>query len=245
MKIRLLALLSVSLPVLVSQTVFASGTYTYTYRIPIAGLMAAAAPVAPSTVGDGVSKAGACATGAATNCAVFALASSSGVSLSGGNQTASSTGSFSYVTSNTCRSSGKWYIEFTRTAESSPANFVIYGEKSSGSTYTTANDAPYQVSDNSGTGYYDLTGEVRNGASSSVGNLGTVPLGGTLGVALNADAGIVTYLYAGQSVTVTGVVTSNGVCPSVGYMHAGGVKLNAGQASFAMPAPAGYNEGMW
>lgn len=221
-----------------------SGTLTVvtgagTYTASLSGT------AAPSTVGDGVSNTGACTGGAVAGCAVFSAATSSGVSLSGGNRTVASSGSFSYATSNTCRSSGKWYFEFTRTSESSPASYIIYGEKSAQSTYTTGNYAPYQVSDNSGTGYYDLTGDVRNSASANVGNLGNIPVGGTLGVAINADAGVVTYMYGGKSVTVSGVVSSNGLCPSVGYMHSGTVTLNAGQSNFVMAPPAGYNMGMW
>jgi hypothetical protein len=240
-----LTLLAAALSLCATQV---SATSLYSFRLYSQGVRATAQQAAvtyPSTVGDGLSKIGACASGAQTTCGAFAAANSSGVSLSGGNRTATSIALYSYVTSNTCKSSGKWYVEFTRTQESNPASFIMFGEKSYSSTYTTANNAPYQVSDNSGTGYYNATGDVRNSASNNAGNLGIIPVGGTLGMAIDADAGKVTYLYNGQSVTVTGVVTSNGVCPSAGYMHSGAVTLNMGQSNFVMAPPVGYNMGMW
>lgn len=246
-----------ALPALALALVFGSGhaqATMYQLRAFVSGLKAPAQqppeiptpPSGPSLVGDGVSKAGACATGA-LGCATWSLSESKNVSVSGENLIVALTGgTTAEAVGSIIKTDGKWYWELTIAPASTGVS--IAAGVMEGSYAPTGN----WVTDTLAT--WVKFAEMRN-CSASVG--GGAYMGGTwntiagdvLGYALDMPNRTLTIYKNG---TLLGVLCSNlpaAVKPFSSYGSGVQTTLlleaNFGQAPFKHPVPVGYNAGLW
>lgn len=213
-----------------------AGTPLYTVRVPIHGMAGPAA----ATPGDGTSKAGACASGAASTCASF-----------GGSLTVTVDATHPVYTSSTCKTSGKWYFEYTPTVYSGNPLIretlvgVTNGVAGSAGNGVT-NAATYAIGVYAT--YYNKS--TRN-SESSIANSTAYSMGETVGVAVDLDAKTLTLYRAGNP---NGVVYSGmpvgSFCPVVvqtasAFSNTATSMFNFGQSNFAFAVPTGYNRGVY
>lgn len=225
----------------------------YQYRNPAPGLAPAQTqappPVVLSSVGDGISKAGACVTGAATGCATWGPLSHA-VTLSNAQlsaRLANPVGTSSSVAlASVSKTSGKWYWELTYNSASIGSAPVL--GLAAPSVKTTLNWPAYAQSL-----WVDYTGStlcgITWGTYSSQAAKWALAKGDVLGLALDMDARSVSWYRNGDLI---GVMCSNlpsAVVPFSGYGNSTAnwvqIDANFGQAEFKYPVPAGYNAGLW
>lgn len=195
-----------------------------------------------SGIGNGVSRNGACAVGAASGCAAFP----------GGSLQVTASGSIA-VAANVCKSSGKWYFEMTPTQLSgnassrallagwaaTPAGPQLTGNGITGSgTYAVENDQVWGI------------GATRNGETLI--NKTAIAKLAPIGYAFDADAGTLSVYNGGKSayaVIYTGMARGN-YCPvalATGALNnnTSSGAFNFGGSTFAYPVPTGYHAGVW
>lgn len=218
---------------------------SYQYRMPVPGLTVNAVPppAAPAlpTVGDGVSKAGACASGAATGCAIWNGADGN-LALSGANLVATCTANgWRGQRATISKSSGKWYWEVsflqltgssTALGAQTPDGSVAAGYIMSPGQYLWWPDAYY----------------LANGAFTTASARSAWAVSGrqaTIGVMLDMDLKTIIFSQGDNTLASVPVVQSalapSGWCASSGNT----ITANFGQATFQYPVPAGYNAGLW
>ena len=129
-------------------------------------------------------------------------------------------------------SSGKWYWEVTYTA----GTYAVIGVSRPGVSTTS-----YLGSTTDGWGYFDIDGNKYNGTSSAYGD--SYSVGDTIGVALDLDAGTLTFYKnnTSQGIAFTGL--TGPLTP--GFGDAGGsavpaINANFGQRTFVYSPPTGY-----
>lgn len=201
---------------------------------------------APSFVGDGVSKAGACASGAVINCATWDPASitTSNLVLSANKlKVASTTKGFGSVRATVAKSSGKWYWEYRVAATGS--NNALGGVANAVTTlypgHTTAGAYGIGYSALSGHGYknaFNIENGAKGGAPYSAADV--------IGVASDMDSNTVTFYKNG--VKQFSAITSHEIAfyaSAAPYDLNNAISANFGQQNFAYPVPAGYNMGLW
>lgn len=246
-----MTLLKATFVLLLSFSAAGAGANSYVYRQPVSGLSPAATPATPapppaSPTGDGVSQAGACASGAASGCiswdstGVSPLITVSGtppldlsISNCNGSNACTVRGTKSYTT-------GKWYWEVTFTAVTSGFGGVLVG----------LSQPTGRLNDNTSIYFYtNDTGRAYNGNTSlALTNQGLTAVGDVLGFALDMDARTLAVTRNGKplfNTTVPAGLTS--VTPAAGdeWYLSHSLRANFGQSSFANPVPAGYNAGLW
>ena len=261
MKPNLLKPIVAALAVALSSAAMAAPT-SYHLRQFVPGLSAPtssvpAAPATPSAVGDGTSKAGACASGAATGCATWGSNFYTGNTFSADYLTVTQLGGVDYGTRATKTvSSGKWYWEITVGAQTGTANTKVAAligveslERIAGSWSGTSGNGKIWA------GY---TGFYYSCASTWLWPvMKTQPrfyVGDVVGVALDMDNHTL-------ALTLNGSALSNSaggeplcsnlygtVVPLLG--NGGGItsfsaSANFGQSAFRYAVPAGYNAGLW
>lgn len=201
---------------------------------------------APSFVGDGVSKAGACASGAVSNCATWDPASitTSNLVLSANNlKVASTKTGFGSVRSTVAKSSGKWYWEYRVAATG--YNNAIVGVANSVTTlypgHSTAGAYGIGYAASNGQGYrngFTIANGATGGAAYSAADV--------IGVASDMDSSTVTFYKNG--VKQFSARTSHKIAfyaSAAPYDLNNAISANFGQQNFAYPVPAGYNMGLW
>lgn len=234
----------------------ASAAPTYQFRQHATGLTvpaspvppepaAPAAPVTPSAIGDGVSKAGACASGV-TGCATWSATAQVGTSLSADALTATvASGSTNYASATRGISIGKWYWE-VKVGGSSPLIGMLSSAfpATAGVSLYSSPTYLYGSYTNGGTSYRALC----HGKADTTGtSTYSVRSGDTIGYAADRTAGTLTMYRNG---TLAGVICSNLSDTAFPVVSNGGggahvFTVNFGQADFKYPVPAGYNAGLW
>jgi hypothetical protein len=130
-------------------------------------------------------------------------------------------------------SSGKWYWEVT-TVQVNPSNEVLHGIATA-----QASMANYVGADAYGWCYYSASGnKINNGSSVAYG--ATYTNGDIIGVALDLDAGTVTFYKNGVSQGVAYSSLSGEFFPAVSGHNGNSVACNFGQRPFAYTAPSGF-----
>jgi hypothetical protein len=224
---------------------FAAQAATYEFRQAARGLVAAPPPPAPSSLGDGVAKAGACASGAQVGCIEWKTTGVSGaIVLSGSPVLKVSTGDCHGPVSCTVNgtksyTSGKWYWEYTLTKVEGQFIFGIAAPA------ITLNATPTVFYYTAGAGQFRV-----GNAQVPATNMGHA-LGDVFSFALDLDGRTVTVMRNG--VLVKSAVLPTGlkaVTPAVGedwYSNPDANRLTAnfGQRAFSYPVPVGYNAGLW
>lgn len=239
MKPNLLKPIVAALAVALGSAAFAAPTYQL--RQHVAGLsalgvstQATSAPPPPSAVGDGTSKAGACASGA-VGCATWAgsLYDLNRVLSADGLTVSSSAGTIN-TSSTVGKSVGKWYFEVT-----TPAQGITLGV----CRVDLGSYSPHGVNCYGGDGYWWYSS-----GNSSRTNMSWYGMS-VLSVQLDLDSHTATFLRNNSAFktvslppgtwtpVINGSAQSNpAVFPAVG---------NFGQSNFQYPVPAGYNAGLW
>lgn len=225
----------------------------FEYRVPIRGLALGAdtpAPVVLPPVGDGVSKAGACASGAASGCAVMTPTTS--YSVTGDGLTVAFEGNFvtSAAKATVSKTSGKWYWEVTTHSPSTsygaiglvlstlPANAtnVCFGCAAG---YFTGPTAPYLA--------LYLGAYAGRALPLEIIKTGEYSAGAVAGFALDLDNGTLAVTLNGESRWKLSGIPAGGWVPvvstgsSIRHSHT----FNFGQSNFKYPVPAGHNAGLW
>ncbi|POZ62964.1 hypothetical protein [Chromobacterium alticapitis] len=195
-----------------------------------------------SGIGNGFSRSGACASGAASGCASF----------SSGTLQVTASGSAA-VAANVCKSSGKWYFEMTPTQLSgnaasrallagwatNPPGPQLTGNGITGSgTYAVENDQAWGI------------GSTRT-AETLINKTAIAKLA-PIGYAFDADAGTLSVYNGGKApyaVIYTGMARGN-YCPAALatgalYNNTSSGAFNFGGSNFAYPVPAGFHAGVW
>lgn len=246
MKPNLLKPLVATLAVVLSAAALAAPT-SYHLRQYVPGLTAIgsgdatpAAPTAPSMVGDGVSKAGACASGAATGCAswdstgkptsIAIEADFLSINTSG---TGAARGAVGKV-------DGKWYWEVQLLA---PSDSLLVGT----GTATLSLVNPFTATPPMWSWYSNKNPGNAKICSAWLGGSTVATTGDIVGVALDMPSHSVTFYKNGSPVvTCANVTASEAVFPVLG---SGGnpvsVRANFGQNNFQHPVPTGFNAGLW
>jgi hypothetical protein len=207
---------------------------TYIYRLPAKGLKLAAAVAPPaSPVGDGGSKSGACANGAATGCA------SSFTAHPG------ETGGIVTFLGPTSKGAGKWYWEVSVTAVG-----VIPGMI--GVAAINPGNGNYIGNTPQGLDYFGYNGTFHRAGNMADPAAAMFTTGDTIGVALDQGSRSVSFYkncIFQKTVTLPGTATA--LFPGYsGYSRnaAGGTQtdsmdFNFGVSNFNCAVPAGYNAG--
>lgn len=229
---------------------------SYLYRISQPNLKAAgSAPVDTGTayVGDGVSKAGACANGKA-GCVVLRRDDlMANVSLAPGFGTAdlhltgaNGWGGMMRATSPGL-SSGKWYYEMTYSA------FAGYGASTGGGIFPAGaaiqpgvayGGISYQVSSPSNGTFVEIFDRDPNSRLHWINPASPLPAAGqVVGIALDLDNRLITF-YAPIGTMGPYPVPAGAWVPAI-VTRSGGILMNFGQGNFTYPVPAGFNAGVW
>lgn len=197
------------------------------------------------TTGDGVSKAGACASGAATGCATWnsAKMATTSFTLSNSNLTytrgASSGWGFAMATVG--KSTGKWYWEVSPSKAGS-INTIV-GVATATSSTTVYPGSP----DTTGLGVYAYNGGVYRAGLGTGGSFASYTGGDVIGFAFDADVKSLRAYKNGTLVATYTYVTNVGALypAAAPFDAANSVTANFGQSSFKYAPPAGYNAGLW
>lgn len=201
---------------------------------------------APSFVGDGVSKTGACASGAVSNCATWDPASitTSNLVLDAEHLTVTAIKSgFGSVRSTVAKSSGKWYWEYRVAATS--ANNAFGGVANAVATLYPG----HATAGAYGVGYYAVNGGAYKNEFLIDNNLkggATYTASDTIGVAVDRDEKSVTFYKNGVFQFKANTPHEFSFYASAApYDLNNAVTVNFGQHDFTYPVPAGYNKGLW
>lgn len=164
--------------------------------------------------------------------------SDAGITLSNGNLTATASNVATYVTRSTIgKSSGKWYVEFLVSA--AITNSTSYGVKTSAEGLSQLVGATAN-----GYGYNDGGQKKNNGTDVAY---GTAPANGvTIGIALDMDAGQITFYRnnVSQGVAFTGLTGTFYFAFSSAF-GANAVVANFGATTMTYTAPSGFNQGLY
>lgn len=159
-----------------------------------------------------------------------------GVTLSGGDLTATIASGGNAVRSTISKASGKWYWELNQVDASDSMNGV-------GNASAVLNNPPGQ--DTNGWGYFFNGQQYNNAILTAYGSSFTN--GDVIGVALDADAGTVTFYknnVAQPTITLTGVSS-----PYFAMWGGGGascsVTANFGATALTYTPPGGFNAGLY
>lgn len=224
----------------------------FEYRVPIKGLTfseGAPAPEVLPAVGDGVSKAGACVSGAASGCAVMTPTTS--YSVTGDGLTVTFEGNFvtSAAKATVSKTSGKWYWEVTTHSPSTsgaiglvlstlPVNAanVCFGCSAN---YFTGPTAPYLA--------LYLGAYAGRALPLEIIKTGEYSAGAVAGFALDLDTGTLAVTLDGGPRWKLSDIPAGGWAPvvSTGSPFRHSHTFNFGQSNFKYPVPAGYNAGLW
>lgn len=197
------------------------------------------------TTGDGVSKAGACASGAATGCATWdsAKMATTGFTLSNGNLTYArgASSGWGMALATVGKSTGKWYWEVSPSKAGSINTVVgVATAASSLSTYPGG-------SGTTGLGVYAYNGNVYRSGMGTGGSFVLYTGGDVIGFAFDADAkSLSTYKNGTLVATYTYITSVGALLPAAAPFDASNsVTANFGQSNFKYAPPAGYNAGLW
>ena len=213
----------------------------YEYRVPVQGITLGTRNTAPpvlSPLGDGSSKAGACAAGTATGCLAYFTF------------TPTATG-YQTVLAAKGKSEGKWYWEATIDRLGSSYAIGVVGTAALGGVpnggYVGWDSVAFRGFDG---GLIRLTGLISGYGPDS----GRIPLqGDTIGIALDMDAQAITF-YKNCTAMTTALALPAGVpaqypaysgMPTVWQTTPETISFNYGTANFRCPVPSGYNAGFW
>ena len=197
---------------------------------PAVGNQAAPATPTPSAIGDGVSKLGACAAGAATGCASWDATGKLFINMASLGATRGTVG----------KADGKWYWEVELLA---PSDSLLIGT----GTIALSLANPFTATPPMWSWYSNKNPGNAKICSAWLGGSVVVTTGDIVGVALDMAAHSVTFYKNGNPVvSCSNVTTSEAVYPVLG--SGGGpisINTNFGQSNFQHPVPAGYNAGLW
>ena len=193
-----------------------------------------------SPLGNGVSTAGACASGAASGCASWNT-SPKGTNISLAGRTVNGSGYSAAAMANLGKSSGKWYWEIT--VNSALTMNVEVGVGNSSTSVNLALDTDGWIYYAWNGGFYSLG--TNTGGGSAFNTAGTV-----IGVALDATtAGSpVLYFYKNGVYQFSKTLSTSAVLyPAVGdgSTPTWSVTGNFGTTNFAYPVPSGFNAGVF
>lgn len=222
---------------------------SYHFRLHAPGLYASAlgaqaAPTipSPSAIGDGTSKAGACASGAAPSCASWdATGKPTSIVIEADFLSINKdTAGLGATRGTVGKVDGEWYWEVQLLA---PSDSLLVG------TGTTALSLvnPFTATPPMWSWYSNTNPGNAKICSAWLGGSVAATTGDIVGVALDMPSHSVTFYKNGSPVvTCSNVTTSEAVYPVLG---SGGnpisIKANFGQSDFQYPVPAGYNAGLW
>lgn len=162
----------------------------------------------------------------------------SGVTLSNGNLTATSSVTGGLVRSTISKSSGKWYWE--ETVVSTLTHEPVVGVANS-----TANLTLYLGGDINGWGYYGDNGNKYNN-NSGVAYGATFVAGDVIGMALDMNAGTLTFYKNGVSQGTAFTGLSGSIFAADGNTNESSVTTaNFGATAFAFTVPSGFNPGLY
>lgn len=169
-------------------------------------------------------------------------AASSGVSISGDGRTATSGGAqlWANVRSRQAKSSGKWYLEATSLSSAGSTIAIAIGV-ANGSAALGPSGSAYPGADLHAVAIYTSeTRAYRNGAIIGTGTNTTVQNGGVIGMALDLDAGTITWYLNGGQIWTTNSLPSGPLRVIVGAYGGASARINFGQDAFAYSPPAGF-----
>lgn len=238
------------LPSLLAATAHAAPTYQF--KQPAQGLSAvsvAAAqpvgPVAPSKVGDGVSKSGGCSAGQ-VGCLELPSITSTKLNTSGTPRLTVSAYSTYGTNSSTVAptktfSSGKWYWEATMASSAVGGNYCFGAGHPNVDIYSSGGGMMLCV--------YSTSAVLYSGTSS----LATYPFAGSVGrvfgFALDMDNRKLNIYTGGVLLASKDLpVGQSSFTATVGNFYNGSENIhrfNFGQSDFAQAVPTGYNAGLW
>lgn len=265
MRPNLLKPLVATLAVALSSAALAAPT-AYYLRQYVQGLSAPtssvpAAPATPSVVGDGVSKAGACASGAVSSCATWdALAGGGLYVLDADLLTMSGKYGLTWqrrsIRATVGKATGRWYWEITVVKPGSNNNNEQLGIANTQSNFA---DPALQdpVGTAPGTGSNTFRNVAVNSGQWSAPNTKAATWGATtVGFALDADSGKLFICqndaWLGGADPVAGVLPrvtgfkGDTIYPAIAIWNSSQIKANFGSEPFtACAPPAGYNAGLW
>lgn len=201
-----------------------SGTQAYTLR------------VGDPAIGDGVSTAGACASGAATGCTALKFIQDSGMTFSNANRTLTLSQNWRRgTTAAMFKNSGKWYVEFTQAGSPSDAYFGV-SEQASG--FSTSNPAVSSVNWRKRGGVY------ANGVV--VSNVASFGAGDVIGIALDMDNKMVSF-FKNCQLQYTGPVPlgAGSYAPFVTLEGVSSSTIKTGDVNFTCQVPEGYYAGLY
>lgn len=140
-------------------------------------------------------------------------------------------------------SSGKWYWEITRTAGLD----ALAGVGSATAAVFASGGSAYPGADAQGWSYYSNDGsKFHSGSSSAYGAAWAI--GAVVGVALDMDAGTLTFYKNGVSQGVAATGLTGTMYPMIGGASNGGTSsasANFGATAFAYSVPSGFNAGIF
>lgn len=216
----------------------------FMYRVRVPGVKPAQM-IPLGAVGDGISRAGGCASGAKTGCITWKPSGFSASITLAANKLTMSMGDchnnlMCELYGTKSYSSGKWYFEYTLTQITTGYGGLVFG----------ITDPVASVDSSSAVNYYTYSsGQVMAGGSVlSAGNMGH-SVGDVYSFAFDMDSRMVTIKHNGNLVITTALPAGvSSFTPSVGEdwnLSPNGLTANFGQSTFAYPVPVGYNTGLW
>ena len=163
---------------------------------------------------------------------------SGAITLSNGNLTASVPASGAMVRSAIGKSSGKWYWEYTVGGSTDGPIGGIANASASLAQYTGSNVNSW--------GYYGFNGlKYTNATGAAYGS--AFGIGAVIGVALDMDAGTITFYLNGvnKGVAYSGLSGAMYASYSGSGSNVGSAVANFGASAFAYTVPAGFNSGLY
>lgn len=172
--------------------------------------------------------------GAAPTYATWDPANTYGVTLSGGNLTATCTGYSNVISTKTVAMGSKAYWEVTVGTLTGVGPYIGVGNSF---TTTYPGDYPYSIGYNSG-------GVVRQNSGAAVGSIASYASGDIIGIALDLSAYQITYYKNGVSQGTFSI--QSGYAYYAAYGGNGGTTVtNFGATAFSYAVPTGFNAGIY
>jgi hypothetical protein len=177
--------------------------------------------------------------------------------LSADQRTATSTADLSWIQSNVCKSTGKWYVEVIKVVDAPPySRYWAVGVASpdatifSGGTYANDVSSIFYYAGGPGSATVDKQTAYNPDAIETQIMLDTVALKGVVGIALDMDNRQIRFHTPGQAAgTWAGPYPLHGsassYCIHYGYGHGNALRINAGQDPFVYTIPAGHTAGLY
>lgn len=168
-------------------------------------------------------------------------AAASGVAISGDERTATSAGAqlWANVRSRQAKASGKWYLEVT--SLSPPASQVSFAIGVANNSATLGPGDAYPGIDAHGVAIYtNETRAYRNGSIVGTGTNTSVQNGGIIGMALDLDAGAITWYLNGGQIWATNSLPTGPLRVIAGAYGGASARINFGQDAFSYSPPAGF-----